>query len=852
MRCNHSFTLLNMSSLYQLSTKTSCIVWLNSDNPDDSMVKLLGPIWKAILVLHDVHQCSELIRLIYEEKVILIISEGFLQVILPLVHSMPQIDSIYIDSKEQTNVEQWKGNWSKIKGSFSDLSFQCRLSERFSLSCNRTPISINTLPSDRSISDQSSNQFDPTFIWTQLFKELISEDSHDPKQLEKMFNYLRQKFANNDDQRQKIYKLQKDYDTQRPIYWYTSEPLLYSNLNEALRMQDIEAIIRFGPYLHDLHHDLKRLHSESFSNLHSDTLTVYRGQAMHKADFDRLEANRGGLLSFNCFLSTSIAESVGNFFADSNSGSSDQNMVAVLFVITIATSQPGASYARIAGISQYDVEQEVLFSTHTIFRIKDIAPNHGNDRIRRVQLELTDENDEQLKNITERFRNQLDHGLPSRYRIPSLLTQLMREDLALRLYQELLEVAHGEEEKAFLYGRIGTIKSNNDDYVDAQSDLKEAISIYENSIVNNTERQFLINRHAAEIYSAMGTLCRRRNHMGNALKYYTKAMLTDPNVLDSYIHAAQISTNMGEYHDALDLYSTMLQWLEHYPEDHPDVAFFRDELAYVHMLLNNNEEALVLFNKALASREITCHPSLGSSYEHLGEYYAKMEQFNRADKFFQKALKFYQTSPLSDRNLSHFYRKLGKFNGERKMYPLAEDWLNKSLEIMQRISTDPDDHLFVGIYYEQAVMYLAWGKYNKAEPLFNKALKIWQKSVIETNDMGTCYSQMGVLYYEQKCYLKALFFFKKALEILERTSQENPSNLLGVYNNVAAAHVSMGDICRSLSCCIDALRIAEKKLPENDPIMQTMRKNKEIIEHLCNQRQEAEIYWPQQITLCLR
>ncbi|CAF2912910.1 unnamed protein product, partial [Rotaria sp. Silwood2] len=178
-------------------------------------------------------------------------------------------------------------------------------------------------------------------------------------------------------------------------------------------MQDVETIIYFGPYLRDLHDDLKRLHSKSFSNPYFDTFTVCRGQAMHKADFDRLQANKGSLLSFNCFLSTSIDELVGNAYAESNSmRSSDQESVAVLFAITIDASRSGAPFAWIDDISQYEGESEVLFSTHTIFRTKDIRRKDGNGCVWLIQLEFTDDNDEQLKKITEVFRTQLDHGLP--------------------------------------------------------------------------------------------------------------------------------------------------------------------------------------------------------------------------------------------------------------------------------------------------------------------------------------------------------------------------------------------------------------------------------------------------------
>ena len=638
--------------------ENTCVIWLTPNDPDDSTISALGSLWKAIFVLNDVDQCSELMKLIYEEKTILIISEDLHQKIAPFAQSLTQIHSVYIYSKEQIDVDPLKLNWSKIEGSFSNLSYQCRLMERFSYASDSTPISINILPADQNISDQSSNQFDSTFMWTQLLKELITADRDHPRQLEKkMFDYLRYKFANDDNQRQKIDKLQDDYRSQSPIFWYTKEPVFYQRLNEALRIQDMETIIRFGPYIRDLDDDLKRAQLEERHSSVFNVTTVYRGQAMSKADFDRVQANKGGLLSFNCFLSTSTEKNIGDFFAQTNSkGSSDKTSVSVLFIISVDALRSETSFAPIDDLSNHSIEQEVLFSTHTIFRVKDVKSENDNDGIRIIELELTDENDEQLKGITELFRTQLDHELPSRYRIASLLQQLMHGDLALKLYQELLDLAKSEEEVALLYGRIGCIKSNKGRYSEAELFLKPAISIYENSIVNGKERQFLTPKHAAEIYCAMGTVYARLNDPGSALTFYMKASTTDSDVLETYFHIAEVHNRINEPSKALEYYDIVLNYMKGYPKDHPDVALTHHKMACVYMMIGKHEEALNFFQIALDSRERTRHPSLGRSYTKLGECHAKMKNYFKAHDYFNKALHFCETSSNNNRALSESTR----------------------------------------------------------------------------------------------------------------------------------------------------------------------------------------------------
>ncbi|CAF4415464.1 unnamed protein product, partial [Adineta steineri] len=76
-------------------------------------------------------------------------------------------------------------------------------------------------------------------------------------------------------------------------------------LNQALRLMDVDMIIRMGFFITDLHRDIQRLHSEQFDGEQSDkTFTVYRGQGLSKEDFTKMTKTEGGLLSFNNFLST--------------------------------------------------------------------------------------------------------------------------------------------------------------------------------------------------------------------------------------------------------------------------------------------------------------------------------------------------------------------------------------------------------------------------------------------------------------------------------------------------------------------------------------------------------------------
>ena len=83
------------------------------------------------------------------------------------------------------------------------------------------------------------------------------------------------------------------------------ECFLYHLLNWALRDQESDVIIKMGFFICDLHRHIEQLHKEQSKDFQKE-FTVYRGQGISREMFEKLKKTKGGLLSFNNFLSTSI------------------------------------------------------------------------------------------------------------------------------------------------------------------------------------------------------------------------------------------------------------------------------------------------------------------------------------------------------------------------------------------------------------------------------------------------------------------------------------------------------------------------------------------------------------------
>ncbi|CAF2143927.1 unnamed protein product, partial [Rotaria magnacalcarata] len=161
-------------------------------------------------------------------------------------------------------------------------------------------------------SEQNLNQLPPSYMYSVIFKDIILEIDHDDnKSMNTLVDFCRQKNI----PEIQINLLQSKYHEKSPVWWYTKPMFLYGMLNRALRTLDMEGMTKLGFFIRSLHRQLEDLHQEQSANFQT-ALTVYRGQEMSKEDFQNLFDSKGGLLSFNNFLSTSMEPKVAMEFVE--------------------------------------------------------------------------------------------------------------------------------------------------------------------------------------------------------------------------------------------------------------------------------------------------------------------------------------------------------------------------------------------------------------------------------------------------------------------------------------------------------------------------------------------------------
>lgn len=453
------------------------LLWLGTSINEDSnnnMVTQLQQVINTVNTFTDVNQLVDFTNDIKDEKIFMIFSEEFIQTAIPMVHDMPQVNSIYIFCKNKFEHEKWAKQWAKIKGIHTEISQICEALKRSTRECDHNSTSITIIPTNDAMLDRNLNQLDSSFMYTQVLKEILLTIDFNRQHIMEFIGYWREKVFNNSAQLKMIETFEKEYDPDSSIWWYTSQDFLYSTVNRALRTMEVDIIIKMGFFLHDLHQRIEQLYGDQYAGDHQrHSRIVYRGQGLTQTDFDQMMKNNGGLVSFNSFLSTSFDRTVSLAFADSNQDNPD--LIGVLFRITINPSIALIPFAGISSFSHYSEEEEILFSMHSVFRIGDMKEINGNNRLWEVELTLTSDKDPQLSALTEHIREETFPDQKGWFRLGHLLLKLGQFDKAQKVYEVLLDQTSDDIGRAHLYHQLGSVK-------DEQAKYEEAIIFYEKSI----------------------------------------------------------------------------------------------------------------------------------------------------------------------------------------------------------------------------------------------------------------------------------------------------------------------------------------------------------------------------------
>ena len=683
------------------------LIWLDSNIEEKSsdcqntITHLRGAV-NAVNIFTDGDECIQFLDDMGNEKACMIISGALGQHIMPRVHDLSQIDSIFIFCGNKTYHEGWTKNWPKIKGIYTEIESICNALKQAAQQCEQNAVSISIMDSSDTLPNKSLDQLDPSFMYTQIMKEILLTIHFEQQHIDEFIQHGRQALNNNSSQLKYVDQLAETYPKPTPIWWYTRESFLYPMLNRALRAMDVNLMVKLGFFISDLHRQIQELHREEFSsNGFNQKFIVYRGQGMENKEFEKMVASKGGLISFNCFLSTSRDHQVSAVFAEG--AVSNPQLVGVLFVMTIDPALPDTPFASVAKVGALGAqEDEVLLSMNTVFRIGQIKQLDDNPRLFRVELSMTSEKDDDLRLLMDRIREETFPEKDGWSRLGCVLWKMGESARAREVYNVILQQTTQERVTRAIYNQLGMMASDLGQY-------EEAIGYYKKSI-RIKEKQNPCDHHGlAKSYNNIGNLYSSMGDYPKALSSHKEALAikqqslppTHPDLASSYGNIGLVYDSMGDYPKALLSHKEALVIRQQsLPPTHPDLASSYGNIGLVYDSMGDYPKALSSYEKTLAIQQQSLprtHPDLANSYNNIGSVYSSMGDYPKALSSHGKALAIRQQSlSPTHPDLAMSYNNMGLVHENMKNYWKAYSCYERAVDIAQR--SLPPDHPYLQIY----------------------------------------------------------------------------------------------------------------------------------------------------------
>ncbi|CAF1496923.1 unnamed protein product [Adineta steineri] len=795
----------------------------------ENTVKQIQAITGDVNVFTQLDACIDFLTDAQEDmKFFLIVKDTMFQQLVPHIHDIPQLDSVYILNGIKTLYEEWPKKYDKIKSIDNNIDDLCQALQIGIKQFNQDSIAMSFITVNEMAPSDSLNLLEPTFMYTQLFKEILLDMEHNKEAIKDFITYCR----HNDSVSSTIIdRFEKEYNPQLAIWWYTFQSNIYYMLNYALRTMDADIIINMGFFLRDVHQQIQQLYRQQVNDYEKKPFLVYRGQGLMISDFEKLQKTKGGLISFNNFLSTSTNKEVSLGFAQA--ALTESNKVGILFIMSIDPCIKSTSFASIKEMSSLTEEEEILFSMHTVFRVSAIKQIDSENQLYQVELQLTSDDDSQLRLLTDWIRKET--AGTGWQRLGSLLLKIGQFNKAEELFNVLLQQASNEGEKAIYYIQLGNVYYNQGNYEKSIRYIEHGLEIQKKVLPLNQPELAASYNNAGFVYGSMGVYSKALSYYETALEISKKTLPSNHALLAaSYNNIGLVYENIGQYSKALSFFEKVLEICQKsLPSNHPNLATLYNNIGKMYDKMGEYSKALSFYKKTLEIRQKTLpsnHPDFAQSYHNIGMVYDNMGDNSKALPFYEKSLEIREkTLPLNHPDLATSYNNIGGVYNNMEEHSKALSSHQKALKIREK--TLPSNHPdFAQSYNNIGSVYYKMGEHWNALSFYEKAVEIGQKSLSSNHpDLATSYHNIGSVYDDMGQYSKALSSHEQALEIRQKSLPSNHPDLAATCYGIGFVCFKMGDYWKALSYFERALDIRQRVLPSTHPDIITMKRNIEFI-----------------------
>ncbi|CAF1509835.1 unnamed protein product [Adineta ricciae] len=696
------------------SVEDITIIWFDqymdeSVNPKDveKTKNLLRKVNDYVLFFSKPEPCIDYVKSVPKEKIFLI-SSGFYAVEhLDKIHSLSQIDSVFIFCVFRSKYEPLMEKYSKIIDVFTEhKDLMTSLTNNVELVTKQA--AVFGLFDGKQRPTRYLTRESASFLWFQLSTDILKTMTLSETKntgMEEMLTHCQIYYRTNRLELNNIEQFRKTYKPEDAIIWYSKQSFVYRSVNKALRTEDIDALYTFRVYITHLrtriayeHNQLRRQHL--YANKKSKIIHLYRGLKMTNAEIAQMRENVGCLISMNGFFSTSRDMQQAIRFATKPSQRNE--VVGVLLEIDGDITSDKMIFADISQFSAFPEEQEVLFDLATIFKIVHTEFDKGRN-LWIIQLSGVEKSawtvSEYIKSI----------GRESEETNPTLLFG--------RLMCDMGEYAKSER---YLKRILSTLPKNHKDIANIyfylgrvcylRGQYKQALEYYDQALVlqkrdTEPEKQSL---DIARTLHNIGNIYLDQRQTTKALEFYEQALemkraklsdnLEHPSIATSLTAIGTIHRRRGDLNKALELYQQSYEIKKlALPTDHPSIADSLNNLGIVYEEMDDYAQALDCYKKSLQIKQKTLpstHPSISATLNNMGIIYRKEGNYDQSLNCYTQALQIEQSTLSSDNlDLADTYNNLCVLYYDQFQYEKALDMAHCKLDILKKHFTDDDEQV---------------------------------------------------------------------------------------------------------------------------------------------------------------
>ena len=402
----------------------------------------------------DVHQCQQYIeQRSKQDRLIVIVSDQLAQQIIPFIHNLRHVISIYVYCMDKKIHEvQTENVITELDDLISRITAAHKIQEKVD-----EPLSINIFTTNTT-GGKSTTGLNGQFVFSQIFIDCLLRLKYTPIDKSEFLDLCKTEYAGNHCELNNIREFEEHYSSNKVLWWYTKESFFYKTLNAALRTQDTHMIYLFRDFISDIYRQLQYHQVKHVRR-------VYRSQMMSADELGDLKQYIGQFISINSFFSTSTNRATALFFLGDRTSWTNLKLESVLFEIDadpqMVTTKP---FADISKYSHFNNEMEVLFMIGSIFRLKSIHQNE--DQIWIIEMSLCGDDDCKLKQVVLHMKQQIGYGETNLRTLGKVLWKMGKFVLAEKYLKRLLNELPSSSDHLLcqLYEDLGELASQTGDY----------------------------------------------------------------------------------------------------------------------------------------------------------------------------------------------------------------------------------------------------------------------------------------------------------------------------------------------------------------------------------------------------